>query len=1089
MTKRFTNQVKKGLALFSTMLFFSISVLAQNQVSGTITDAEDGSPLPGVSIILKGTTNGTITDANGSFSISASSSDILVFSYIGYAAQEVTVGNQTSFSISLATDATELQELVVTGYSVDSRRETTGSVATIKPRAIQVSPSGNIEQQLQGRVAGVTVITNGQPGTSSQVRIRGYGALGGNEPMYVVDGVPVFNVDFLAPDDVESITVLKDATAAAIYGARGAGGVIVYTTKQGERGARKATITYDSQVGFTAPGDGPGVLNPQEQADWTWNALNNVNPGSASHPQYGSGATPVLPEFLLVGGASGVTGGVDLNAQRAVYNIDPTAGGINQTIRANKEGTDWYDAITRTAFQHRHNLGISGGGEGSRYYVGLNYFEQEGIVTHQELKRYSLRANTEFDIIPDKLRVGQNAQVTYRQTLGLQGSDGGRGSADDENIILTVSRMAPIIPVFDEFGGYAGTAAPGFNNAENPVANLDGTKNDRNFSTEFFGNGYLEFEPIEDLVFKTLFGGRYQNFTAFGNVRRTYENSENNSSFGFNDVAAFTTQWNWTNTVSYKKTFGPHSVGIMVGQEALNTGGPSGTQNGGFSNTGKFRFIRGSGLDPFSQNGDFVTLSTVGSQVLNGGHGNGSNFSSLFARATYDYDSKYLATFVIRRDKTSILSSKERSGTFPAFSLAWRLSEESFMSGVSIIDDLKIRGGWGQVGNVNNVNPSNQFSLFGTSIGASSYDIGGSNSSASQGFFLSRIGNASATWETSETINIGFDALLLDGKVDVILDYWRKTTDDLLFEPPVTTQRSSFAAAPSVNVGKMRNKGVDLKIVTKGNINAVGYEVTVNGSFLDNEIVKLAPGIEDLPNNSIEFRGVVPVLNQINQPLSSFFGFDVQGIFENQAEVDAAPTQAGAAPGRFRFKDINGDGNIDLEDRTAIGNPVADFTGGLTIKLNYQNFELEMYGFASIGNEIFNISKVFTDFYPLFPGAAISSRVKNSWTPSNTNATIPIFENVSNFSTNTQASSFFVEDGSYFRMQNITLSYYVPSAMLERMGMSRLKVSASTNNLFTITGYDGLDPGVGGAVDTSFGVDVGNFPVSRSYLIGVGISF
>lgn len=968
------------------------------------------------------------------------------------------------------------------GYSVDSRRETTGSVATIKPRAIQVSPSGNIEQQLQGRVAGVTVITNGQPGTTSKVRIRGFGALSGNEPLYVVDGVPVFNVDFLAPDDVASITVLKDATSAAFYGARGAGGVIVYTTKQGKKGARKATITYDTQVGFTNPGEGNKVLNPQEQADWTWNALNNVTPGSAAHPQYGSGASPVLPEFLLVGGASGVTGGVDLNAQRAAYNIDPTAGSINQTVRANVDGTNWYDAITRTAVQHRHNLGISGGGEGSRYYLGLNYFEQEGVIIHQKLKRYSLRANSEFDIIPDKLRIGQNAQVTYRQTLGLQGGAGGQGSADDENIILTVSRMSPIIPVFDEFGGYAGTAAPGFNNPRNPVALLDGQKNDRNFSAEFFGSGYLEFEPIEDLVFKTLFGGRYQNFTAFGNVRRQYENSENNSAFGFNDFAAFTTQWNWTNTVSYKKTVGgSHTIGVLLGQEALNTGGPQ--------TLGKFRQIQGSGLDPFSQSGDFVTLSTVGSQVLNGGHGNGSNFSSLFARATYDFDSKYLATFVLRRDKTSILSSQERSGTFPAFSVAWRLSEESFMSGVSIIDDLKLRGGWGQVGNVNNVDPSNQFSLYGTSIGASSYDIGGSNAGASQGFFLSRIGNAAATWETSETVNIGFDALLLDGKIDIIFDYWKKTTDDLLFQLPVSTQRSSFAAAPSENVGEMRNKGVDLKIVTRGNLNAVGYEVTLNGSFLDNEIVKLAPGIEDLPQFTNSFRGIAPNLNQVGQSLSAFYGFEVAGIFESQSEVDAAPTQTDAAPGRFRFEDINGDGNIDLDDRTTIGSPVADFTGGLTIKLNYKNFELEMYGFASVGNEIYNVSKLFTDFYPLFPGAAISSRVKNTWTTSNTGASIPIFENVSNFSTNTQSSSFFVEDGSYFRMQNVTLSYYVPSAMLERMGMSRLKVSFSTNNLFTITGYDGLDPGVGGAVDTSFGIDVGNFPVTRSFLMGVGISF
>ncbi|MDN5202162.1 TonB-dependent receptor [Fulvivirgaceae bacterium BMA10] len=1062
-------------------LFLSLSSTAYSQtkmVQGKVVDAESNQPLPGVNVLEKGTNNGVITDIEGKYSISISS-DILIFTYVGYATQEINVGSQSVVDVNLSFDFQSLSEVVITGYSVDSRRETTGSVATIEAKDLKVTPSGNVEQQLQGRVSGVTVITNGQPGTTSQVRVRGYGALGGNAPLYIVDGVPVESTDFLSPDDIETTTVLKDATAASIYGARAAGGVIVYTTRQGEKGKRKMQVSYDGMIGVTTPGKGDPKLNPTEQAEWTWNAIRNAATLNGqtpvfSHPQYGTGSTPIIPDYLLVGGNAGVVGTVDLNAEAQLYNIDPEAGSIYQVIRANKEGTDWYDAITRNASLHRHNFGFTGGGEGSRYYVGLGLQEQEGIVLHQKFSRYTFRVNSEFDLLPN-LRIGENIQGTYRSARILFGSDGGSGSSDDENVVLSASRMSPIIPIFDEFGGYAGTTAPGFNNAENPVAELDGLKNNRAFAAEAFGNIYIEVEPIKDLVIRSSFGGRFQNFNAHGFTRRTYENSENNSSFGFSQSSSYSTSWVFTNTLSYKKSFGESTFNLLLGQEALNFG------------TGRGQ--SGSGINPFSQTVDFVTLNTVGSQVVNGGHSNGINFSSYFGRLTYDFQDKYLATVVLRRDGSSRFGAENRFGTFPAFSAAWRISSEDFMSGVSFIDDMKIRAGYGIMGNSNNVAPTNQFSLFGTSIGASSYDIGGSNTGASQGFYRTRIGNPRAQWEKAITTNIGIDALLFEGKLDVILDIWKKDTEDLLFQLPVTTQSGSFADAPSVNVGKMTNKGVDLKLVTKGDVQSVGYEITLNGSFLKNEIVELAPGLEDLPNRSSTYRGITPVLNQVGQPLSAFYGFEVVGLFRDQAEVDDAATQDGAAPGRFRFADIDGNGVINLDDRTQLGNPIPDFTGGLTIKLNYKNFELEMYSFASIGNEIYNIGKLFTDFYPLFPGAAISARVKDSWTFENPSAEIPIFENTSNFSTNTQSNSFYVEDGSYFRMQNITLAYKLPQSILSNLGMQELRIFGSVNNVFTITGYDGLDPSVGGAADTNFGIDLGNFPITRSWTLGVNASF
>ena len=1073
---------------FSLMLLLGMCSMsfAQNTITGKVTSGDGNEALIGANVLVKGTTNGTITDIDGMYTISANQNDILVISYLGYASQEVTVGSSNMVNVSLAEGAL-IQEVVVTGYTVDTRRSTPGSVSTIESTALVVQPSGNVEQQLQGRVPGVTVVSNGQPGTQSQVRVRGFGALGGNEPLYIVDGVPVGTTDFLAPNDIASTTVLKDATSASIYGARAAGGVIVYTTKQGKKGANPIKVTYNGMIGATTPGDGNGVLSPTQQAEWTRNAIRNgaINNGTPldeieySHPQYGTGTgegyTPTIPDYLLVGGTAAVNGDVDLEAERLNYNIDPNAGPIYQVIKANQAGTNWYDAITRTGLLHRHNLGFSGGVDGGRIYVGLGMQDQEGILLHQKFSRYHARINSEFDILPG-LSVGQNLQFTHRGTRVLLGDAGGAGSSDDENVFLAASRMSPIIPVYDEFGGYAGTAAPGFNNPANPVAELDGRQNDRGYDNSIFGNVFLKYSPVENLTLKSSFGGRHFSSSFVGYSRRTYENQENNSSFGYNRFAGSGTAWNWTNTASYEVNLGGDSdLNLLVGQEALNTG--------------TFRGISASGINPFAQSTDFVTLSTVGSRVVDESLGAGVTFSSLFAQVKYDYNDKYIVSAVVRRDGSSRFGAANRYGVFPAFSAAWRLTGESFMQNQSLFDDLKIRGGWGIMGNSNNVNPNNQFSLFGTSIGASSYDIGGTNTSAAEGFYRTRIGNPNARWEKAITSNIGVDALLLDGALDVGVELWRKVTEDLLYTAPVTLMTGGFAAAPSVNIGEMLNTGLDLFASFRGgSSNAFRWEVSVNGGFLNNEIVALSEGVDEF-GTGVGYRGIEPVLNRVGSPISSFFGYNVVGLFADQAAVEAAPMQEGAAPGRFQFEDVNGDGMIDIEDRVILGSPVPDFTGGLNIDLDFGNFGIDLYSYASIGNEIFNASKIFTDFYPLFPGAAISDRVTESWTPNNLDATIPVFESVSNFSTNTQSNSFYVEDGSYFRLQNITVSYNVPSASTSARGVDSVRLYGGLNNVFTITNYSGQDPSVGGAADTNFGIDLGNFPITRGWTFGIDVTF
>ncbi len=1068
-----------GMTLAFLMLCVSVpSAYAQRTVSGNVTD-DAGEGLPGVNVVIQGTTTGTVTDLNGDYNISVpDNTSVLVYSAIGFVSQSISVGTRSTIDVALEVDVAELEEVIITGYSVDARRSTPGSVSTIKAEALQVQPSGNVEQQLMGRVAGVTVLTNGQPGTASQVRVRGYGALGGNEPLYIVDGVPTPSIEFLAPDDIASTTVLKDATAASIYGARAAGGVIVYTTKRGKRN-QPMEVTYDGMVGVTTPGNGPEQLNPAEQAEWTWNAIRNAatNAGEApvfSHPQYGTGDTPIIPDWLLVGNTSGIVGSIDLPSEAMNYNNDPEAGPIYLVMQANQSGTDWYDAITQNALLNRHTIGVRGGTDKSAYYVSLGLQEQEGILKRQKFSRYTFRANSEFDILPN-LRMGENVQITYRAVRLLQGGGGGIGSADDENLINQAYRMSPIIPVNDVFGGWGGTAAPGFNNPRNPVATIEGQMHNRNFQTSGFGNVYLEWDVIEGLTARTSLGGRYTAGFTRGYNRRQYENSENNSSFGYNESNFHGTDWVWTNTLTYEKKFGIHRVKVLAGQEALNSG--------------NFRASNASGLNPFSQSPDFISMSTVNDRVVNGGHSKGVNFSSYFGKVTYDFNDRYILDFVVRNDGSSRFGEQNRRGTFPAVSGAWRVSAESFMSGITWLDDLKLRGGWGVIGNSNNVDPNNQFSLYGTSIGASSYDIAGTNSSASEGFYRTRIGNPAAQWERAVTMNIGFDALLFDNKLDIGFELWRKDTEDLLYQQPVTVQSGFFANAPSVNIGEMRNQGIDFTIITKGQMsNGIQYEVQLNGGFLSNEIVFLSDGVEFV-NGNVDYRGIQPIRNAVGQSLSSFYGYEVAGLFRDASDVSGHATQADAAPGRFKFRDLDGDGEITPDDRTFIGSPVPDFTGGLNLLLDYKGFELNIYTFLSAGAEIFNVSKLFTHFYPLFPGAAISADVKDSWTFSDPSGSIPVFENASNFSTNTQANDFYVENGTYFRMQNITLAYNLPATLINSWNMSKVRVFLSANNLFTITGYDGLDPTVAGNADTQFGIDRGNFPITRGYTFGLNIGF
>ncbi len=1048
--------------------------IVQSTITGTVTDV-DGIPLAGANVLVKGTTTGTQTDFDGNYTVEAAGDAVLVFSYLGFQTLEVAVGGNSTVNATLQEDAAALDEVIVTGYSTETKRETTAAVSIVSAEDLAAVPSGNIEQQLQGRVAGVTVLTNGQPGTTSQIRVRGFGAFGGNAPLYVVDGVPTLNIDFINPDDVESTSVLKDAAAASIYGARAANGVIVYTTKQGSRSKRKTNLTLNVVSGVFDPNvaGSPEMLNPQDMARYTHiayenNAAANGTPVEYSHPQYGTNATPTFPDFLHADGQNGVSA-ADINLAEIQANFEANPEGVF-LIRPNLAGTNWYKEITRTAPLSRFTLGFDGGNESGRYYMGISAQNQSGIVLEQEFARYTARFNSEWDIAP-WLSIGENFQTTYRSVRGLAGGGGGVNVALQESEVLSAYRMPTILPVFDEFGSYASTRAAGFNNPRNPVRRLvRNNGDDRSYNIGGFGNLYVDVKPLDGLTLRSSLGGNYGNFHFVDYNFRYLGDSEPEASNSFAEGSGYFFAWTFTNTVTYEKLFGKHKIFALGGIEALNDG--SGRQ------------ISGNGINPFSTDLDFQNLSVVQSPNVNSFQFKGSNYYSLFGQIKYNFDEKYYVSAIVRRDGSSKFGSNSRFGTFPAFSAAWRVIDEPFLQNQDLISDFKIRAGWGQMGNDQNVNANNQFSLFASDRGNTFYPVQGQNSGADEGFAQSRIGNPDAKWETSTTTNVGFDLKLFNDKLAIEFDWWKKETDDLLYQVPLAAVTGNYAAAPAVNIASMLNSGVDVLINGKGNITEdFTFDATLTTSFLNNEITALAPGIEffDVGN----FRGITPVRNQVGQSISSFFGYNVIGYFNTEEEVTNSPAQDGKGLGRFRYEDVNGDGAITPDDRTFIGSAVPDVTGGLDLVLRWKNLELQTYWYGSFGNEIFNQSKWFRDFFGTFEGSAKGVAAFNSWTPElGNNAGAPIWESASNLSTSGASNSWYVEDGSYVRLVQLRMGYNFDTDLVERFGLSKLNIGLSANNVWTITDYSGLDPQVAGP-DTNFGIDVGNYPVTPSYMISL----
>lgn len=1075
--------VKQALARYSAvwlllLLGITPALAQQKKITGQVTDEKSKTPLPGVTVVIKGSNRGTATSPTGSFSIDAAPGETLVFSFVGYTPKEVPVGAGAHLEVTMAESIGNLNEVVVTGYGSQSKKDITGAVATVDVKKLLSAPAANVGQALQGRVAGVTVGTDNSPGGNVMVRIRGFGTINDNSPLYVIDGVPTKgNLNTLNLGDIESTQVLKDASAASIYGSRAGNGVVIITTIKGKAG--KPKLSYDFYYGTQRPGRFLDLLNTQEYANLLWesriNAGNVGANGNPSHAQFGNGPTPVIPDYIFPEGAK--EGDPRVNPANYTSNIESPEFRKTKWLitKANKQGTNWMDEIFDPAPIQNHQLKVSGGTETGRYAMSLNYFNQEGIMIYTGYKRYSIRANTEFNVTK-AIRVGENFQVAYGERVGQPA-----GNQNEGNPVSFAYRMQPIIPVYDIMGNFAGTKGGDLDNAKNPVAALYRNKDNVSKELRLFGNAWAEVDILKNLTARTSIGidynwDNYRNYTI-----RDIESSESASVNSLSISTSYSNTWTWYNTLTYRLDIGSlHHFNFLLGTEAIASMNDPLT-------TGRSRFF----------------LDDLDNRYINAGNGSTANntgvyadwrLASEFGKINYGYNDKYLLDFTLRRDRSSRFSSLHNVAYFPAASAGWRISEEPFMKGNTVVNDLKLRVGWGQTGN-QEIGNYNRYTTFGTNPATSFYDLNGSRSSALQGYELTQFGNPDAKWETTTSTNIGLDATMLKGKLGFTVDVYQRKTSDMLF--PVEIQYTQGQATnPFRNIATMMNRGIELGInfgsdAMKGDFT---YDLGINFSAYKNEVEK-TDGNANTRYFGFTTRLPAMTVTQAGHPISSFFGYVIDGIFQTDDEAQKAPPQFGGGAnnkaGQFHFRDVNGDNKIDASDRTIIGSPHPDFTYGFNAQVNYKNFGLTIFAQGVQGNDIFNYVRYWTDF-PTFAGNRSREMLENSWRPGKTDATLPQLRSNDVISSN--PSSYYVENGSYLRFKNIQLSYNLPQSLLKRFGIEQLRVYLQGQNLWTITNYTGLDPEINlrnydPNNDRHMDVDEGAYPMAKVYLIGANLSF
>lgn len=1008
--------------LLTALIFlgFTVHVYAQEKtITGTVTGADDNLPIPGVSVTVQGTSAGTSTDPDGNFSITVPGNDaVLVFSFLGMATLEEPVGDRTTVNVAMSPESEMLEEMVVVGYGVQQKSDLTGSVSSVESEEISQIGAGNPAEALQGKASGVNVVTTGVPGQAPAVQIRGVGTLGNSNPLYVVDGVFLDDISFLNSNDIESMEVLKDASATAIYGSRGANGVVIVTTKKG------------------ASDDPTFTLNAYEGVQ---QVLNN-NFAMVDARQYAQ----LINEGLVNAGND------------PIFDTD--------TIGA---GTDWFDQILGSAPMRDYQLSFNQRTDRASYYVSGGYFRQKGVLEKSDYERFTLRLNNSYNLT-DAITIGHNISASWATT-----------DNPNNGALQHAYRISPVVPVRLPDGNFAPSGNSG---AGNPVASLNYFNN----STEgqrVVGNIFGEVKLLKDFTFKTSLGIDYQNEQA-----TVFSPTYFVSSSQRNDVNLIDKKWDrwfdwlWENTLNYNKEIGPHRFNLLAGITAQRT---------------TYEQLGGARRNIFSEDPDLWYLNAGESEgATNTNTAYASSIASYLFRANYTLKDRYLFTGTFRADGSSKFAPGNRWGYFPSFALGWRVTEEDFMSGAEWLYNLKLRASWGQIGN----QKIQDYQYFARANAGINYDAI-FNGQLQTGSTITELSNAAIIWETATQTNAGLELGLLNGALNLEVDYYRRETDDILVT--VDIPGSVGLAATDANVGSVLNRGFDFSVNYQKTSGDFGFDIGLTATTIYNEVLDLG-GREEIVGGDIGAGNSVSRA-RLGQPIGFFYGYRTAGVFQDQAQIDASPTQTGVVPGDLIFADVNGldangnltgqpDGKITAEDRTYLGSPIPDLTAGLNLAFTYRNFDLSIDLHGMFGHQLYNAKK--QERYSGLDN--FDESFLDRWTGPGTSNTHPRM--TLGAGQNYFISSRFVEDADFVKIRNIQIGYNLPANVAENISVKGIRIYLSGNNLAYFTKYTGFSPEIAStnlygsdqdptARTLGAGIDRVIYPVTPVYKLGVNVTF
>ena len=1025
--------MKKALTIIAA-LALAISAFAQGAVSGVVVDASDGYPLPGVAVILKGAGTGVETDLDGKFSIKASNGQTLVFSCIGYAEREVVISGST-LNVALETDSYMLDEVVAIGYGVMKKSDLTGSVASVKGEQLKKTPASGIDQALQGVAAGVTVNANsGQPGAAAEVRVRGIGTVNNSAPIFVVDGVIVDDISFLSPSDIASTEILKDASATAIYGSRGANGVILVTTTKGNTDGQ-ISISFDANVGFQNPWRKLDLLTTDEYAVF-------------------------LSKIGDIGGYSTLKE-QGRDAWIRARMIGTTSKFHPSNLDYSKVDTDWQEAVfNRNAVIQNYHLAVNGGNNQGQWSVSASWFNQDGTIIGSNYSRLTLRANSSYNV-KKWLKIGENLNFMY----GYGRTAMNNNASAQASILSAALSMSPWDPVIypqgshnsagEDLGGkYA--APTNFKNVTHPYAMVN-YSHPMDKSDRWVGDIFVDITPIEGLVWHNDISMDLSNVrhSLFKEEYMVSQYDKMDKNFLEKNMTRYRTLI-FESTLTWMKDFGKHGINLMAGttleEYQMESLGGSGSKI----------------LIPRETNW-FLSQTTEDRNPAGDGAARNRR-QSFLARAHYNYDSRYLLTVNFRADGTSKFTNHVW-GFFPSVAAAWRVDNEPWLNKPEWLESLKVRAGWGRIGNDKIGDNASVQTMFNSGPTFVDYVLG-QNQDLAHGATILTLVNSDIMWEATEQVNAGVDLGLWKNKLTATVDFFIRDTKDMLLGVTAPAHVGNRYAA-TANVGTVRNSGIELTLEHRNHVGDWDYSVNGNVSFIKNNLTALNGGSPVYGDRTISTEGL---------PLYTFWGYEYEGIYQSDQELKEHLFAPGASAeyqvGGARYKDQNGDGRIDNNDLTNLGNPFPWLTYGLTATAAWKGFDLQVFFQGVAGNKIYNALRERTE--GTGNNSQLSATMRSVWTADHTTGVIP---NPFAGSHNRDNNSRMVEDGAYLRLKNVQLGYTLPEKIVNKVGLSRCRVYVSCSNVFTLTGYTGYDPEVGG------GVDYGNYPQSRTVQMGLNLNF